>query len=157
MLYFTTGATHVGSCPVQPNIPIYLIVMGSVSILALSMTYLRSIYKDGVIFVLSSAFMTFLHIFSFAWFIAGMRVKDKAKRQFLCDVSIVNYIASPCLSAPLRQCLGLSCLSSKLLTWHKSVLQQDNLPVCLYCHYSAVGRLESHLLLRWMFCSADLL
>ncbi|XP_037831565.1 transmembrane protein 272-like [Kryptolebias marmoratus] len=63
------GATHLDRCPVQPHIPIYLIVMGATSILSLIFTY--STKMDGVIHVLSTACMTVLHIFSFAWLIAG--------------------------------------------------------------------------------------
>ncbi|XP_035536706.1 transmembrane protein 272-like [Morone saxatilis] len=65
------GATHLGSCPLQPNIPIYLIVLGAGSIVSLCMTYTRSIMKDGCIYILTSVCTAFLHILSFCWFIAG--------------------------------------------------------------------------------------
>ncbi|XP_030596302.1 transmembrane protein 272-like [Archocentrus centrarchus] len=65
------GATHLGSCTVQPHIPIYLIVLGATSILSLSLTYTSSAFDSGPVYVLSTASMTVLHIFSFGWFIAG--------------------------------------------------------------------------------------
>ncbi|KAM9386155.1 transmembrane protein 272-like [Pholidichthys leucotaenia] len=61
------GATHLGSCPVQPYIPIYLIVMGATSIISLTLTYTSGYSKQGVLFILSAL----LHVFSFCWFIAG--------------------------------------------------------------------------------------
>lgn len=69
------GATHLTSCTIQPHIPIYLIVLGANSILSLTLTYTSSAFDDGAIYVLSTACMTVLHIFSFAWFIAGVRKK----------------------------------------------------------------------------------
>ncbi|KAL3983959.1 claudin [Sarotherodon galilaeus] len=65
------GATHLTSCTIQPHIPIYLIVLGANSILSLTVTYTSSAFDDGAIYVLSTACMTVLHIFSFGWFIAG--------------------------------------------------------------------------------------
>lgn len=67
------GAAHVGHCPVQPYIPIYLIVLGATSLLSLSVTYTKSVWGDGIVFILSSICMSFLHLFSFGWFIAGGR------------------------------------------------------------------------------------
>ncbi|XP_069033015.1 transmembrane protein 272-like [Embiotoca jacksoni] len=65
------GITHLGSCPLHPYIPIYLVVLGASSILALCMTYTMSMFKDGSVYILSTVCMTCLHIFSFCWFIAG--------------------------------------------------------------------------------------
>ncbi|XP_032435839.1 transmembrane protein 272-like [Xiphophorus hellerii] len=65
------GATHMHRCTVQPNIPIYLVVLGASSLLSLVFTYCTSGFQDGALHVLSLACMTFLHIFSFAWLIAG--------------------------------------------------------------------------------------
>ncbi|KAM7373301.1 hypothetical protein PAMP_008164 [Pampus punctatissimus] len=65
------GVTHLNRCTVQPSIPLYLLVMGVASILALSLTYTHSICDSGAVYILSSFCMTLLHIFSFGWFIAG--------------------------------------------------------------------------------------
>ncbi|XP_034748079.1 transmembrane protein 272-like [Etheostoma cragini] len=65
------GVTHLNSCPLQPNIPIYLIVLGTTSLLSLSLTYTRAIPGDGVVSIMCSACTVILHLFSFCWFIAG--------------------------------------------------------------------------------------
>ncbi|XP_040908594.1 uncharacterized protein LOC121191491 isoform X2 [Toxotes jaculatrix] len=64
------GATHLSRCPVQPNIPIYLIVMGAASLLSLSLTYTSSTCTDGAVHILSLVCTGFLHFFTFCWFIA---------------------------------------------------------------------------------------
>ncbi|XP_047238989.1 transmembrane protein 272-like [Girardinichthys multiradiatus] len=65
------GAMHIDHCPVQPNVPVYLIVLGATSLLSLIFTYSSRGYQDGAVHILSLACMTVLHIFSFAWLIAG--------------------------------------------------------------------------------------
>ncbi|XP_070841404.1 transmembrane protein 272-like [Chaetodon trifascialis] len=65
------GVTHLGRCPLQPNIPIYLIVLGASSVLSLSLTYTRSIWEGGCISTLSLACTVVLHLLTLGWFIAG--------------------------------------------------------------------------------------
>uniref|UniRef100_A0A7N8YR95 Uncharacterized protein n=1 Tax=Mastacembelus armatus TaxID=205130 RepID=A0A7N8YR95_9TELE len=61
------GATHLNRCPVQPYIPIYLIVMGVSSLLSLSLTYIRSSWKEGVVYILILSHLLCLFLVGSAW------------------------------------------------------------------------------------------
>ncbi|XP_059206462.1 transmembrane protein 272-like [Centropristis striata] len=65
------GAMHLRNCPVQPRIPLYLIVLGAVTLFALSLTYTRPSWGDGRAAILCSTTLVILHLFSFSWYIAG--------------------------------------------------------------------------------------
>ncbi|XP_034401029.1 transmembrane protein 272-like isoform X1 [Cyclopterus lumpus] len=65
------GATHLSRCPVQPNIPIYLIVLGASNLLSLSLTYTRNNWGDDMASIMCSACMAILHFFTFIWFFIG--------------------------------------------------------------------------------------
>ncbi|KAM8766782.1 transmembrane protein 272-like [Acanthopagrus schlegelii] len=65
------GATHLHSCPLQPWIPIYLIVLGGASVFSLSLTYSTRIWDDGCPCIMSYCCTGFLHFFTFCWIIAG--------------------------------------------------------------------------------------
>ncbi|KAK0145589.1 hypothetical protein N1851_015487 [Merluccius polli] len=62
---------HLNSCPAQPYIPIYLIVLGVSSLLLLVLTYVQGPKQQGVVSILTSACISFLHIFNTCWFVAG--------------------------------------------------------------------------------------
>lgn len=65
------GAMHVLSCPAQPYIPIFLIVIGLSSILSLLLTYTHHSMEEGTASVLTSTCLTLLHFFNVCWFTSG--------------------------------------------------------------------------------------
>ncbi|KAG7268580.1 hypothetical protein CRUP_003189, partial [Coryphaenoides rupestris] len=72
VIAFGVGAMHLKSCPAQPYIPIYLMVLGISSILLLLLTYAqKSPKKQGVISTLTSVCISLLYIFNTFWFMAG--------------------------------------------------------------------------------------
>ncbi|XP_066440227.1 transmembrane protein 272-like isoform X2 [Eleutherodactylus coqui] len=60
------GSVHVDNCPVEPKIPIYLIVAGVFHLLAFALIPLKMV-AEKVAYSIESI----LGIFSFCWFIAG--------------------------------------------------------------------------------------
>lgn len=60
------GSMHVDNCPVEPNIPIYLIVAGIFHLLAFVLIPLKMVAEK-----LAYSIESVLGIFSFCWFIAG--------------------------------------------------------------------------------------
>ncbi|KAM9824233.1 transmembrane protein 272-like [Neosynchiropus ocellatus] len=65
------GAIHLGSCPVQPMIPIYLLVLGVSTLVSLLLVYSVNIWQGGVVNTLASILVVLLHIFTLCWFVAG--------------------------------------------------------------------------------------
>jgi hypothetical protein len=71
------GILHLHHCPIQPLIPVYLIVEGVVGLLifvihVLAVVYILFITKFKYFFIATVALLTaFLGLFLFAWFLAG--------------------------------------------------------------------------------------
>ncbi|KAJ4927882.1 hypothetical protein JOQ06_015683 [Pogonophryne albipinna] len=65
------GLTHLQRCPVEPILPIYLIVLGATTLLSLSMTYIMTNREGARVPNMCSVCITLLYLFSFGWFIAG--------------------------------------------------------------------------------------
>ncbi|XP_075182575.1 transmembrane protein 272-like isoform X5 [Anomaloglossus baeobatrachus] len=60
------GSMHVDNCPIEPKIPIYLIVAGVFHLLAFSLIPLKMVGEK-----LAYTIESVLGVFSFCWFIAG--------------------------------------------------------------------------------------
>lgn len=73
------GGTQLHHCPVQPYIPIYLIVLGVMGILSLILTFCASTRKSRKSCILSSTALCIVHFFNFCWLIAGGRKWQQCK------------------------------------------------------------------------------
>ncbi|KAM3920587.1 transmembrane protein 272-like [Leptodactylus fuscus] len=60
------GSMHIDNCPVEPKIPIYLIVAGVFHLLAFALIPLKMVAEK-----LAYSIESVLGLFSFCWFIAG--------------------------------------------------------------------------------------
>ncbi|XP_053304376.1 transmembrane protein 272-like [Spea bombifrons] len=60
------GSMHIDNCPVEPNIPIYLIVGGTFHLLGFALSPLKLVQEK-----VAYAIGAILGLFSFCWFIAG--------------------------------------------------------------------------------------
>lgn len=100
------GAMHTGQCPVQPYIPIYLIVLGVASLLSLCLTYTSTMCENQYVSILSSCCMTFLHLFTFGWLITG----ETEKSYFYTKINL------PCMELRLR-CKVLQYLYPTILLY----------------------------------------
>lgn len=65
------GVKHLDQCPIQPNIPVYLIVTGVTILLALLLTYTRPTLENPLVFALATGCTAFLHFHNFCWLVAG--------------------------------------------------------------------------------------
>lgn len=70
------GGTQLHNCPVQPYIPIYLIVLGLTGILSLVLTYFASTRKSRQSCIMTSAALCVVHFFNFCWLVAGRGEHD---------------------------------------------------------------------------------
>ncbi|XP_048041780.1 transmembrane protein 272-like [Megalobrama amblycephala] len=65
------GTTHFHECPVQPNLPIYITVIGATGLFSLLLMYLRNTLDDCLLARFCSAFSLMLCVFIVCWFFAG--------------------------------------------------------------------------------------
>ncbi|XP_062305551.1 transmembrane protein 272-like [Osmerus eperlanus] len=66
------GAMHLNTCPLQPYIPIYLIVTGVLSMASLLLIYIRTAMIDeSLLRFMCSLCLYLIIIFNFCWFISG--------------------------------------------------------------------------------------
>ncbi|XP_068116359.1 transmembrane protein 272-like [Hyperolius riggenbachi] len=103
------GAIYQHNCPIQPYIPIFLIVMGATHLLACILLFLRPVL--GVCIMVLEGF---IGLFSLAWFIAGSVWVFKIYKEyegfcqrdlylFAFSILIIQYVAiglslfCPCL------------------------------------------------------------
>ncbi|KAM8939266.1 transmembrane protein 272-like [Pelodytes ibericus] len=104
------GSMHVDNCPIEPKIPIYLIVAGVFHLLAFALSPLKLVAEK-----LAYAIEGVLGLFSFCWFIAGsvwvFRVYQKNPRhcndmvyKFAFGILIFEYIFLAFLVATLCVC-----------------------------------------------------
>ncbi|XP_068566706.1 transmembrane protein 272-like [Cebidichthys violaceus] len=144
------GATHLGRCPVQPNIPIYLIVLGTVNLLSLSLTYSRTSWGNGMASIMCSSCTAVLHLFTFGWFIAGttwvypvyppdytpgaFRYCHKTTYQFAFAVTTLVWVATTFMFV-------CSCCFA-LLTCCKNLISGNRLIPNRYTFYGATS--DSH-------------
>jgi hypothetical protein len=116
---FIFGILYLHNCPIQPLIPVYLIVQGAVGLLILvihlvAIVYILYITRFKYHFIGTVAILTaFLGLFLFAWFIAGnvwifrvvnrVQFTDQTKTNSYCNgtlyhaafwLLIVEYIMS---------------------------------------------------------------
>jgi hypothetical protein len=100
------GIPHLHNCPIQPHIPVYLIVQGAVGLLIflihlLAIVYILRITKLKYLFIGTIAILTaFIGLFLFAWFIAGnvwifsvvnrVQFTDQTKTNSYCNFTLYH-------------------------------------------------------------------
>ncbi|KAI7802944.1 hypothetical protein IRJ41_000243, partial [Triplophysa rosa] len=65
------GIIHFHECPVQPNLPTYLIVIGAGGLLSMLLMYLRNTMDDCLLVRFCSVFLLMLFVFIVCWFFTG--------------------------------------------------------------------------------------
>ncbi|CAF0770754.1 unnamed protein product [Rotaria sordida] len=105
ILEVAIGASYRGQCPINPNIPIYLIVTGACGmttiflVLVIIAGFIWCVQRNSIaatctvmclIFLIAS-FMILMSLFLFAWFIVGNVWIFGAKKNVQYDSSMDNY------------------------------------------------------------------
>ncbi|ROL45585.1 Cytidine deaminase [Anabarilius grahami] len=88
--WFITGTTHFHECPVQPNLPIYITVIGATGLFSLLLMYLRNTLDDCLLARFCSAFSLMLCVFIVCWFFAVAELVAKclqAREMAYCPYS----------------------------------------------------------------------
>ncbi|KAK6323225.1 hypothetical protein J4Q44_G00055640 [Coregonus suidteri] len=62
---------HLHDCPLQPYLPIYLLVIGVTSVASLLLSYLNNTLETGFLSLLCSFCILLLQLFNIGWFIRG--------------------------------------------------------------------------------------
>lgn len=83
------GTTHFHECPVQPNLPIYITVIGATGLFSLLLMYLRNTLDDCLLARFCSVFSLMLCVFIVCWFFAG-----EGKRCYIFGSLGQNYYQS---------------------------------------------------------------
>lgn len=71
------GANHFNECPIQPYIPIYLIIIGGCGLVLLMLVYWENTLHEGFWKQICIVLILCIIVFSLIWFITG---KKKTKR-----------------------------------------------------------------------------
>ncbi|XP_076145857.1 transmembrane protein 272 [Alosa pseudoharengus] len=67
------GTMHLNDCPIQRNIPVFLIVTGVGGLLSLMLAYTKNILQEGGIHLLCSICSIICYTFLMFWLIAGSK------------------------------------------------------------------------------------
>ncbi|KAG8563570.1 hypothetical protein GDO81_016137 [Engystomops pustulosus] len=126
------GSIHIDNCPIEPKIPIYLIVAGVIHLLAFALIPLKKCAEKPAYFIESV-----LGLFSFCWFIAGsvwvFRIYQENPRR--CNdlvykvafgILIFEYIFIAFIAAAV--CLCICCAGTLMVAADRDTPDRDRSP-----------------------------
>uniref|UniRef100_A0A3Q3ISB3 Uncharacterized protein n=1 Tax=Monopterus albus TaxID=43700 RepID=A0A3Q3ISB3_MONAL len=114
--YIVVGAVYLYDCPIQPYIPIYLIVMGVISMVLRMFSLLPCTADSSVLYRICSHV---IHLFRFCWFITG--------NVWIYSIYEPNYIQAV-------NSTGTYCNKTLyLFAFWTTILEYISLGVCIYC------------------------